>query len=453
MLTDAPRPTWLVALLGFVASALVAWGTCQPEFVFGTGGWPNPVVRALGGVLPAWLGIALIIVGGYGLLALWWWLRPTDVRPGVRRPGWVLAAWCVPLLLAPPVLSSDAVLYADAGYLVAHGVSPYVAGLGALGGPWASYVDPLWLGSGVAYPPLTLVIDAALTSLTSDMYTGAVLMRLPAVVGFALMVWSVARLAPLLGRRTDVALWWAAFNPLVILHFVGGAHNDALMTGVSLFAIWVAVASRSGWGRWLVAPVLVGVAMALKQQAGLTVLAVAGLPVAAGLVAAPLGRRLWLLARRTVLATLVVLITFAGISAASGLGLGWTKWLTLMGTAGTIAPFGMIAQYGGIAITAMGGDPTGFKLVVGVISNLVLLAVLAWIVVHFADRPLAAVAWGSLAVAVLGQALHPWYVPWSLALLGLVPLTRRQDRWLRAFVVGFVGWNTVQSTVFYKVRI
>lgn len=126
-------------------------------------------------------------------------------------------------------------------------------------------------------------------------------------------------------------------------------------------------------------------------------------------------------------------------------------WLSLMGGAGTVAPFAMLAQWGGAALYGLGIDPTAFRAVVGVGSNVVLLGVLAWVVGRFSDRPLAAVGWGSLAVAVLGQALHPWYIPWSLALLGLVPLTRRQFGWLAGFTIAFVVWNAVQTVLWHGV--
>lgn len=449
------RPgTPLAAPIGFVGTALVTWGTANPEFSFAAGGWPNAAVVAVGRLLPPPLDSLAIILGIVLLTWAWWTIRPWSGRPAVRRPYAVLALWSLPMLLAPPILSSDATLYADSGYELLHQVNVYVAGLGAAGGPFASQVDPLWLGHGVAYPPLTLVINAALVALTgSDAYWSVVAMRVPALVGVALIGWSLTRIARSRGKDPGTSLWWGLLNPLLVLHFVGGAHNDALMAGVSLTAIWLVVEFGSVWVRWLAAPVLVGVAMALKQQGGLTVLAVAGLPILDELRRATLGRRLFLLGRRTVAVTGIAVATFALISAASGLGLGWLTWLRLMGAAGTIAPFGMVAQYGSILLTTLGQDPTMFKFVVGILSNVVLVAVLAWIVIRWSDRPIHAVGWGSLALAVLGQALHPWYVPWSLAVLGIDVLTPRQRRWLAAFVIGFVAWNSIQSSIWYKVRI
>jgi hypothetical protein len=452
--TDAARPRWRpAAAVGFIATALVAWGTTNDEFSFDAAGWPNAAVKAVGGLLPRPLDYLAIIVGMALLVWQWWRIRPR-AGGGVERPGLVFAAWSLPLLLAPPILSGDATLYADAGYELLHGINPYVAGLGAAGGPFASGVDPLWLGRGVAYPPLTLLVDAVIVAATgAQPYLSVLGMRIPALVGVALIGVSLTRIARVRGKDAAVPLWWGLLNPLLVLHFVGGAHNDALMAGVALAAIWVAVEFPSVWARWLLAPALAGVAMALKQQGGLTVLAVAGAPILDELRRATLGRRLYLLGRRTAGVTAVALAVFVGVTLASGLGLGWAKWLTLMGVAGTIAPFGMVSQYGGMLLTYLGADPGPFKFVVAIVSNVVLVVVLAWIVVRWSDRPVHAVGWGSLALAVLGQALHPWYVPWSLAVLGIDNLTPRQRRWLTWFVIGFVVWNSIQSSVWYKVRI
>jgi len=446
----APLPTPLVAGLGFLATLLLAWGATSSEFSFSPDGWPAAWTHVLSATVPRPVNYVVQIVGGWLLAWLWWRMLPHPPR----RPIALVALWSLPLLLVPPLLSGDAGLYADTGWMVLHDVNPYLAGLQGGGGPYVTQVDPLWAGQGVAYPPLTLLVNAAVVALTgADPYLGVIGMRIPALVGVALMAWSIHRIQTVRGKDPVPALWWGLANPLAVLHFIGGAHNDALMAGVSLAAIWLVVEFPAAWSRWVLAPALCGVALALKQQGGLTVLAVAGLPILDALRRATLGRRLWLLGIRTALVTLIALAVFAAITAASGLGLGWTKWLTLMGAAGTIAPFGMVSQYGGIALTQLGIDPTGFKAVVGLISNVVLLATLVWVVIRWSDRPLHAVGWGSLALAVLGQALHPWYVPWSLALLGLDKLTPRQRWWLTAFVLAFAAWHTLQSSVFYKVRI
>lgn len=453
----------VAAAIGCAASALVAWGSAHGEFSFNRFGWLDPTVAAIGYALPMPLNRVAIVAGCLALSLLWWWLRPHEGQLGVRRPGWLFAVWALPLLWCPPVLSGDAVLYADSGWIENRGFSVYHSGLGSAFGPFGESVDNLWRGTGVAYPPLSLLVNQAVVALTgNDDYWSIVAMRLPALLGVVLIGLTVPRIAAhLQPGEPDApgrALWWGLLNPLLLVHFVGGAHNDALMAGVSLLAVWVTVVGvrRRDAGAtgapvllWLVAPVLVGVAMALKQQGGLTVLAVAGLPMLDALRRTPLSRRLWAYGVRTAGVTAVAVVTFVVISLASGKGFGWTRWLTLMGTAGTPAPFALLNQYGGGTLEFFGIDPGGFRLVVGMASNVVLFAVLAWVVVHFSDRPVAAVGWGSLAVAILGQSMHPWYLPWSLALLGLVPLTRRQRAWVGGFAMVFLVWNSLQTVVWH----
>ena len=61
-----------------------------------------------------------------------------------------------------------------------------------------------------------------------------------------------------------------------------------------------------------------------------------------------------------------------------------------MGNTGTPAPFSIVGKLGSLAIGAAGGDATGFLAAVAVASGVSLLAALGWVLVHFADRPLAA---------------------------------------------------------------
>ncbi|MCW3156957.1 polyprenol phosphomannose-dependent alpha 1,6 mannosyltransferase MptB [Micropruina sonneratiae] len=442
------------ATLGATGTLLIGWGSCHPEFAFGPDGWPSATVNAIGLALPLpWNRVA--IVAGVTLLALaWWWLRPDADRPTPhRRLFAVLAVWSLPMLLVPPVLSADAVLYADLGWIVNQGQNPYLIGLTGAGGPYAPHVDPLWAGSGVAYPPLALLQDAAVVRLAGfATYGGIVAMRLPALAAIAAIAWTLPRLARRLGSDPARALWWGLANPLVVVHFVGGAHNDAVMVALALAGVLLALRGPHwAWGL-LAGPAVIGVAMAIKPQAGLAVLACAGLPVAAELARRPFGARVPLLARRSAIAAVVAVGAFVVVTLPTGLGFGWTRWLSLMGRAGTAAPFSVLAQAGELVIQQLGGETSSWLAGVGAVSTLAMVAALAWIVLHLADRPLAAVGWGSLAVSVLGQSMHPWYIPWSLALLALVPLTRRQFGWLTCFGIGFVVWNAIQTVVWHSVR-
>lgn len=202
-------------------------------------------------------------------------------------------------------------------------------------------------GQWVAYPPLALVTDALVVRLTGfATYAGIIAMRVPVLLALGLTAWVLPRLAERLGADPAKVLWWGLVNPLVIVHCVGGAHNDALMVAVALLGLWVALC-RPGWTYSLLAgPAVIGLAMAFKPQAGLAVIAAAGLPVVTRLRALAGWPRLWLLVWRSAVAAVVAVLVFVAVSVASGLGFGWTKWLSLMGKAGTAAPFSLIAQAG-----------------------------------------------------------------------------------------------------------
>lgn len=436
--------------VGFIGTFFIAWGSCSPEFSFDPHGWPSAVINAIGNLAgPFGLDRFLIVIGSIALTWGWWHIRPTSDRPAVHAAT-TLALWSLPLLLVPPVLSPDAALYADLGWTLSTGANPYQVGLASSGGPFVGQVDQLWAGSGVAYPPLTLRLAQLMVMMAGfHPYWSIIAMRLPALLSAAAMLWLVPRIAPLVGVAKRSAVWLGVLNPLLVLHFIGAGHNDAPMVAATLTAIWVVLRWPKWWSQFLLGPALVGVAISLKQQGGLAVIAVAGLPVAAALAELGLRKRLWLLGWRTAVVTAVAAAVFVAISLASGLGFGWVNWLDLMGLAGTPAPLALLAKFGALIAQAAGGSYTGFLMVAGRVTTVVLLIVLAWIVIRFSDRPLAAVAWGSLAISVLGQALHPWYLPWSLVLLGLIPMTRRQRYAVFGFAIAFCIWNGFQTVIWH----
>lgn len=431
--------------IGLVGTISVAWGSCHPEFSFDSRGWSQGWVNAIGLALPSPID-KLLIEWGVLILVWGWWQLYADRERAAINPAIVLAVWSLPLLLVPPVLSQDAGLYADLGWTMSSGADPYRVGLAMSGGPFVPGVDPLWAGSGVAYPPVSLLIDQAIVTITgAHPYWSVVAMRIPAVLGTAAMLWLVPRIATRVGVPSHTAVILGVLNPLVLLHFVGGAHSDALMVALVLAATWAVVSRPAWWMTFLVAPAIVGLAISVKQQAGLAVVAVAGLPVATALASMPLWRRLWTLAWRTVLVTVTAVGTFVGVSLWSGLGFGWTNGVDVMGRAGTLAPFGMVDH---LWEWATGGSGAALGLA-GRPSTYILVGVVVFILVRFADRPLSAVAWGSFSVAVLGQALQPWYLPLGLALLALVPLTRRQRYLVFGFAAVFVVWNALQTAVWH----
>ncbi len=70
------------------------------------------------------------------------------------------------------------------------------------------------------------------------------LLRLPELVGMVLLAWSVPRLARSLGADPARATWLAVISPLSLLYLVAGGHNDALMLGLMLAGVTLAVERR-----------------------------------------------------------------------------------------------------------------------------------------------------------------------------------------------------------------
>ena len=406
--------------IGLAGSVLVALGATSDGFSFNPDGWGVGAIARLARVIDRSTGNLLIALGCVVLSLGWMLLVP---RPGRPTPARLWLIWSVPLLVVPPVMSGDPFLYADLGWILHQGGNPYVDLMGSMGGPFAPFIDAFWAGNGVAYPPLALEVSRLAVQLGGlHAYWGVIAQRVPALIGMGLMAFFLPRLADHLKVDRAWAIWLGVLNPIAIVHLVGGAHNDTLMAGMVIFAIWLSVQAVPRISASLVlAPIVIGIAMALKQQAGLAVIAAAGLPVAAQLVQLPRLQRIAVLGWRTAVAAVVALVTFVAVSLATGLGFGWTLWLSQMGRARTLTLSVLI----GDALARTGTDftePASLLLAGLAIAGLVALLLFR------TERPLEITAWGSVLVLFIGQALHPWYVGLSLALIALLPLGRSACR-------------------------
>ena len=77
-----------------------------------------------------------------------------------------------------------------------------------------------------------------------DPFWGALAQRAIAVLALVAAAALLLRLADLLGVDRGWTLWCGVLNPLVLLHLVGGAHNDAPMIAVTVAALYLA----ARWG-------------------------------------------------------------------------------------------------------------------------------------------------------------------------------------------------------------
>jgi hypothetical protein len=148
--------------------------------------------------------------------------------------------------LAPVLLSHDVFSYLDYARLgVVHGLDPYVSG------PAAAPADPAfaavtWTHTTSAYGPLFTLLTYPLAWLPVGLAI-AVLKTVAAlsVLGLAALV---ARIAAWRGAEPLRAAAFLALNPLVLVHVVGGAHNDGLMMLATMLAVAAILAGREAAG-------------------------------------------------------------------------------------------------------------------------------------------------------------------------------------------------------------
>jgi alpha-1,6-mannosyltransferase len=412
-------------LAGTIGSALLALGGV------GVGAVPvfrDPVADAFGlswlhtSYSGRWIALALVIAGVVLLTGAWWRIGRRLSELGPRTLLRVAGLWSLPLLVAPPLFSRDVYAYAGQANLVVNGRDPYDVGPGALLGPLVLGVDPVWLATPSPYGPLFLGLAGAVVELTGERLVLAVLgLRLLAVLGLLLVAWGLPRLAVAHGVPAERALWLGLANPLVLLHGVGGAHNDALMVG--LLVAGLAVAQTVRLPSWVTRHLAVRMALA---AALITLAALVKVPAVAALAFLPLTVHAgW---RERARAALVVLVSAAGtavvVTAVSGLGWGW---LTALGAGrARLSLFSPVTGLGvavGEGLTALGvvddpGPVLDVVLGLGVLAGVAVACVLLLRATELGA--LRALGLTLVVVVVLGPVVQPWYLLWGVVLLAAV---------------------------------
>ncbi len=436
-------------LPGLVGTTLVALGA------LGIGWLPltsemleHPLVNALRSTLAGSLTArAFVIIGLAVLLQAWLLLgselltrqRTGDV-PAVGPVVGVLSLWSAPLLLAPPMFSRDVYSYYVQGRVFGAGHDPTTIGIDVIPGWFDDGADPMWVESPTPYGPLFLLLERTVAEFAHpNAYLGALLFRLIAVAGVVMIAYYLPKLARLHGIDPARALWLGVLNPVVLMHFVSGAHNDALMVGLVVAGLTLATQQRCIWGA-----VAVSLAVAIKP------IALIALPFVGLLWAGRLGGwrdriRSWALAGLTLASTLacVYLVADAGrgvISAAFGTPSGVLTWLS---------PTTAVGQVVGTVTTWLGlsEDNTpvlGAVRLAGAVSAVIIVA---WLVLRPGGRsPVRGAALALAAVVVLGPVVQPWYALWFLPLFAATGLPRRELRAAVLITAAFTVHGMIEST-------
>ena len=218
------------------------------------------------------LGLALYWVGIFLLAAAWVLAGRTIIRPqltnprpkgGLRDIQRILFAWVTPLVFAGPLASRDVYSYLMQGAMVRDGFNPYTEGAAVNPGPFLLEVSQDWRNTTTPYGPLHLWIGELVTGLVGDnVAAGVAAYKVLSLLGFITIAWSIPRIASKLGADPAVALWLGVANPVIILHLIGGMHNESLMVGLVSIGLLAALNRH-----FHAALILVGTAVAMKATA------------------------------------------------------------------------------------------------------------------------------------------------------------------------------------------
>jgi len=310
--------------------------------------------------------------------------------------------------VAPVLLSHDVYSYVDYARLgVRHGLDPYVhPPLGAPGDP--AYAEVTWTEATSAYGPLFTLLTYPLAWLP----VGLAVAVLKAVAALAVLgVTAItARIAAWRGIDPLRTAAFVALNPLVLVHVVGGAHNDALTMLFAMLAVAAILSTRE-----LSGGVALVAAIATKLSAAfLAPFALVGTRERGRLLTGALGA--------TVAIGLLAYLAF-----------GW-DWLHGFGLAGENQSR---TSHMSIPITLAritGLGPGGVRLAAALLFAALILYLLTW-TAHGADW-IRAAAWAAFGLLLATAWLLPWYLIWPLPLAAI-----SRDRTLQLLTLALTAYQ------------
>jgi hypothetical protein len=343
--------------------------------------------------------------------------------PGLgRRVVWGLILVLVAgFAIAPVLLSHDAYSYVDYARLgVRHGLDPYVHPPQAAPGDPA-YAEVTWTEATSAYGPLFTLLTYPLAWLPVG-FAVAALKAIGAlsVLGIAALT---ARIAAWRGADPLRAAAFVALNPLVLVHVVGGAHNDALTMLFAMLAITAILSSRErAGGAALVA------AIATKLSAGVLTpfaLIATGRKVASRTATGrkvqplesnrPVGGWEWTFrpVGRLVAGMLGVALA-VGVAAHAAFGWGWLHGFGLAGENQSRTSHMSIP----ITVARLTGlGPDGVRLAAALLFAALVIYLLVW--TARGNDWIRASAWSTYALLLATAWLLPWYLLWPLPLAAI----------------------------------
>ncbi len=323
--------------------------------------------------------------------------------------------------VAPVLLSHDVYSYLDYARLgVVHGLDPYVHPPSAAPADPA-YAQVTWTEATSAYGPLFTLFTYPLAWLP----VGVAVAALKAVAALSVLALAavVSRLAAWRGADPLRAAAFVALNPLVLVHIVGGAHNDGLTMLLALLAVAAIISARElSGGLALTAAIATKASTLLLAPFALVTSRPTGLKADHLSAFRPVGR---LLAGGA--------LAVGGIVAVAYTAFGW-DWLNAFGLAGENQGR---TSHMSVPITLArltGLDPDAAR-----IAALVLYAAFVAYLLARTWRGhdwVEASAWAALGLLLATSWLLPWYLIWLLPLAAI-----SRNRSLQLLTLGLTAYQ------------
>jgi len=436
-----------ISRAGLAGSVLITVGS------YGAGALPanDPTrhIPLIGLLRHGWLGLhvalALYYLGLILLVTTWLVLGrllltgsphgTTAVNREVIEPGMLrrtLVKWMAPLLVSMPLASMDLYSYAAQAQLARLGRDPYTFTPADLPGKFLDNVAWKWVDTPSPYGPLWVTVSRWVASLTGNhaLISVLVLRLIPflAILGTARLL---PGLAGRFGKRGDLALWLAIANPLVLVHGVGGGHNDAVMVAFLVAGLAIVLRPGANWHHLAGGAALMALSAAVKAPGAVAVAFVVPAYLAGR---ADLRTKDWI--RAATLTASVAVPVFALITWLVGYGNGWTKQLSpavpvvnFMSIPTMLAVGYRFVIGAAHASTLVDHTVRGFRRAGSVVSAVLL--VYLWVrSTRGSSVQLLALALAS--VVVLSPAVQPWYFTWALTVAALFVVAPGQISWIAA---------------------
>ena len=329
-------------------------------------------------------------------------------RLGGRLVWGAIALLVTAFACLPPLLSHDVYSYVDYARLGAlHGLDPY------LHPPTAAPADPAfahvtWTETSSAYGPLFTFATYPLAWVP----VGVAVYILKAISAAAVLATAalVARLAPARGVDPLRAAAFVALNPLVLVHVVGGPHNDALAVGLMTLGVAAVLTARE-----VSAGAALSGAIAIKASAG----------IAAPFALLGAARKKRFLAGALLMAALTSTVAY--------LAFGW-HWLDAFTLAGENQNRTSHLSLPITTARLTGLDPDAVRVAAISLYAAFVVYLLTW--TYRGGDWLRAAAWATFTLLLATAWLLPWYLLWPLPLAAL-----SRDRLLQLLLLGLTAYQ------------